>query len=480
MSKKSGKWSSSDLKKWGAFIGFLAILFLVLVIALKPGGEDDARALTAEAEARVREASTVVAQTQAPQDMANLDIAREALRKAKIFIVESDFSNATDEAKKAKLNAEKILDRRGSATGGELRARITIQDMVGNVQVKRRFNPAFQAVKPSDTMELADTIQVSAGGGARLIFSDRLEMVITGESELTFPDFQSASAQDGVRDISMESGFLHIKAPSTDNNTQVITRAGRVDIFPGGDVWVGYRPHVNTLDVRVTAGRVGISTDDGSRTLTRDQSIRLRPGSLPEQPIQLPSPPELFKPDNISKIDANQNGFAKVDLSWRETNAGRYRLEVSNDSMFANLIQEKPNLSRTNDSFDLRIGVYYWRVSTIDADSNMSVPSLVREFEVTGGNQEGANSMVDRTPPHLVIYRDSRTFVQGYVATIRGKTEPGAKVTVQDEIAFVSQQNNEFFCTLDFPGRGIYTVTVIAVDKAGNQQTEEIKIEVKD
>ena len=468
--------SSSDLKKWGVFALFLVVLaVLVYFLALQPGGETEARRAIEEAEALNEQARAIAARTQTPQDLANVDLSSEALRKAKALLVEHDFGRAGEEALRSKNQSNKVIDRQ--STGSDTRARVRFQDLRGEVSVKKRFTPEYAPAQPDLALDIGDAIRSGEGGSARLQFSSQMEVMLSNGASLTIPDLPVNQQDSIISEIFLESGTILVRVSDQERKSGVLNNNGKVTIFPGSELWVTQLEN-GGLFVRVGRGRAEVRNREGTANVLLDQQVTLPPDRAPGPPENLPAPPELISPDNFSSQEANQNGYASVTLSWRPT-VGQYQVEVSDNPMFNGFVQQLNNYRRESINFpNIREGTYFWRVYSID-QGRTGIPSQARQFEVTGPQGEVAATAIDDRPPLLQVYRD-KVLVQGYVAIIQGKVERGSSVSVEGETAFVDSESGEFRCTLNFPGRGIYTLNIIATDRSGNHAREELKVEIRD
>jgi hypothetical protein len=268
-----------------------------------------------------------------------------------------------------------------------------------------------------------------------------------------------------------------VRATDPERKSGILNATGKVVVYPGSEVWVSQLPD-GGMSVRVARGRAEANNRDGSANILMNQRLMLSPNRPPGPPESLPGPPELVAPDNFSSLEANQNGFASVTLAW-SPNSAAYQVEVSNNAMFNGLVERMDNVSRDTVNFpNMREGTYYWRVMGID-QGRIGLPSPSRQFEVTVPKGGSRTSIIDEEPPMLNVYRD-KILVQGYVVIVQGRVERGSAVSVEGETAFVDSETGEFRCTLNFPGKGIYTLDIIATDRSGNHAREELKVEIRD
>jgi large repetitive protein len=91
------------------------------------------------------------------------------------------------------------------------------------------------------------------------------------------------------------------------------------------------------------------------------------------------------------------------------------------------------------------------------------------------GNQSRASTNIsityDATPPNISLLQELPQLATEPTLTVTGKTEPKAKVTINDRVAIVN--NEGVFTTTIRLISGANTISIIATDAAGNQKKIE-------
>ncbi len=479
MDNKAGGISSSDMKKWGMFLIFIVLLLSVYLI-IKPEGEQEAQKLIVQVEELARRARDAARKSQKPQDLANADLSVEELGKARRLLLESDFSAARNAAEKAKLHALKVVERQ--APTNQLRSRIRFKDLAGDVSVRKRFQPEFEAATKQTALEIGDTIKTAATGSCRINYSTRMETILRVESELSFPELkETETGNEPILDLFLENGEIQIKTSELEgsNKPAIITETGKATIYQNTEALIKYRPSSGIMEIRVRFGRVDARSPSGGGNVVKNQLLVIRPGQAAGDSSPLPPAPELTEPANYARFEANQNGFSLVTLSWNPVSAtGQYHVELATNDLFNELVHQRNAYIGDSIMFsDLIVGEYFWRVSSIGADDNEGLPSQVRQFEVGASGDTQPTVVRDTKPPKLKVVD---VLIQGYIVIVKGRSERDAKVTVEGERAILDDQTGEFKCTLNFHDKGIYTLNVVAVDRAGNRSAEQVKIEIHD
>jgi hypothetical protein len=153
-----------------------------------------------------------------------------------------------------------------------------------------------------------------------------------------------------------------------------------------------------------------------------------------------------------------------VDFAWSKMiNAAGYHLRISRNPYFSSLEKdEKLDKPETKVS-GLTEGAYYWSVQSYDADGKESVPSETDRFTILphGSNAQSAMNLV------------LDPFVQhGHVIEVRGKTDPNARVMVNNREAPQIENDGSFRCFTPELPIGENTITVTAQNAAGGFNTQ--------
>ena len=96
----------------------------------------------------------------------------------------------------------------------------------------------------------------------------------------------------------------------------------------------------------------------------------------------------------------------------------------------------------------------------------------------TAISSRSATSVLDRTAPVLAIVRPrAGEVVTGGTVVVEGKTEPGARVTVNGRVVVASADGT--FSESFSAGAGVQAVEVVALDQAGNATTTALSVTVR-
>ena len=206
-------------------------------------------------------------------------------------------------------------------------------------------------------------------------------------------------------------------------------------------------------------GEISISAEGESVRVRRNQGTLVDASRPPAPPRDLLPPPEPIEPDDGARLHPPW-----IELRWSPRKGARYYwLEIARDPDFTRLVLTDTTLeqgrARLNPSEE---GDYYWRLSAVDAAGLPGPPTQARRFELVR----------DETPPYLSLAHpadDLRTREPDLV--IAGRTEPAARLTIDDKLVPVASDGR-----FEHPHRllpGANRLVLEARDPAGNVTRRE-------
>ncbi len=300
--------------------------------------------------------------------------------------------------------AEAVLD---SARGTVERRRpnepdwsaIAVKTLLAEQERLRTLSRSFALVRFRD----ASSIQVNAGSQLeiRRLRQDRLTRREAVEVVLYGGDIRA------LLDATASRQTIQVEAPGIRTGTR------------SSHYWVGKTPESTRL--ANYEGEIEVASQGGTVVLGANQGTLVKSNEPPLPPLNLLDPPALEQPE-----DAQVLYGADATLRWSaRPQAAAYWLEVARDPRFATLVLTETALRDTQYRLPTgEEGLYYWRLSAVDASGLPGSPSRVRRFQVVR----------DETPPYLAVrgpapgYRSSAARV-----AIVGRTEPDAVLELGGE-----------------------------------------------
>jgi hypothetical protein len=268
------------------------------------------------------------------------------------------------------------------------------------------------------------------------------------------------------------SGAINVYTSGSTSNisTDAVTASVGKDSRVAVDVEKGQKTELTTY-----RGRATVSTGQETVVVSERErvSAAVRSGTISAKIVIPESPQPLLPTDN--RIYDLKTGD-QVDLRWSAVpTAVRYRLQISRSRLFVPDATEVDLDNRTETYAVVKVsreGSYFWHVAAITSDGVTSDWSPVRRFKMlTEPPRVGANT----NPPPLTVSPPQQ---MGNLFLIFGRTDPGASVTVNGELADVATDGS-FKKTITIDRDGYAMLIVKAADPAGNETVKRIKVFVE-
>jgi hypothetical protein len=240
------------------------------------------------------------------------------------------------------------------------------------------------------------------------------------------------------------------------------------EVFVRNDADLEYKGDTTGIDIS------NYKSDEPIKIKQKDQQIDIKEneavgfihGETIPDPEQLLFPPELLAPENVSLVPYSSDRPPGIRLRWtKATNARSYLVEVANDTHFQKLFDQQKVNSLGFFLKELTEGTYFWRVASLSESKRRSSFTEFWSFRVLA--QDPTNMQYPETrAPNLVIEEVRQ---QGYLVIIKGKTDPGATLLVNDEKKDVEPDGSfNAFCSW------AETLTVEVFDVYGLHVSEKI------
>jgi hypothetical protein len=180
--------------------------------------------------------------------------------------------------------------------------------------------------------------------------------------------------------------------------------------------------------------------------------------------------PALQAPPHGTEVSYIDPMHATTLLLWKAVaGATSYHVMLDYSPYFNRPLVDRKGIKES--SVELRgldVGKYYWRVSAVDKNEAEGSFSEFSRFTVT----RPAAAQGDGPPPPLIL---ETLDVRQNILQVKGRTEPGATVTVNGQRVDVQGDGsfNEFI-TLDKPGRQVVTVRSVGINGGANEQRRPV------
>jgi hypothetical protein len=345
-------------------------------------------------------------------------------------------------------------------------------EVAGRVELQRANTTKWDTLRPGVVLREGDFVKTGASGVAEVMATDgtlyriKPETLFEVHRSVTVPGEGKASGAKivvGASDVTTGERGRSI----------LTTDVARADISKNSAV--GVDSDSTTMNVATFRGKATLSTGNGPSVVLgeRERAAASRGGIGEKQ--RLPEPPEPLTPDDHAVFEL---GRSEVVLRWSAVkDATQYEFEIARSRLF---VPDSISVKQTRPKTETKIrvaepGLYFWRVQSVrleprPLESGWTVP---RRFKVVAEAEKAENTGV---PPDLVVYRPQ---VIGTTVIVSGKTEPGAKVTVNGEEADVDA-TGIFRKVINLPGGGVKPITIRAVGSSGLETLRKESVLVQD
>jgi hypothetical protein len=315
---------------------------------------------------------------------------------------------------------------------------------------------------PADThmvLRKSDLVRTGPGGSAEVAFFDGTVVHVRPDSlitiEETYEDPSTKRRRVAWHISSGEVNFQTQRRNVPDSATEISTPTIRTTAGEMTDGGIRVRESGDS-DVRVYRGSSQVETKTGEKVaLGSSEGLKVDASGRPGQKQTLPAVPVLLAPSHQAEIMYVDPTRATTLLVWRPVQgASGYHVMLDYSPYFNRPVVDRAGIRDASvELIGLETGKYYWRVSAADKEGAEGAFSDFARFTVT---RKGIGAAGSGAPPPLVI---EALDVRSNILQVKGRTEPGATVTVNGQRLDVQGDGsfNEYI-TLEKPGRQIVVI----------------------
>ncbi len=335
----------------------------------------------------------------------------------------------------------------------------------GDVKVKptgkEAWTPATTAVK----LYTGDVIQTSPRAGAEITFVATNNVVrIRPDSVVLMGDTAAASkaawkVESGKVNFEVQQQ-TEISSPNV-RTVAMVGAEGNIDITEGGDT-----------GIRIFRGSAQVQTSQGDQlTLKENEGLKVDKGGKAGKTLVLPGAPLAVAPPAQAEVPYTKPPGATAKLAWSPVPGGEsYRVAMDYNVAQANLLLsaalDAPGLTDTSHELKgLDPGKYFWRVAGVNREGFEGAFSRVTSFSVVKPPEPTSTPTPDEGP---ALSMDPVAVLES-VLQVRGRTKPGATVTV-DGLPVKVQSDGSFN---EFVKRSARTEVVITATGPDGTVTEQ-------
>lgn len=349
----------------------------------------------------------------------------------------------------------------------------------GNVRVKPVGT--FEWIPADSNMSLrkSDLVRTGPGAAAEIAFFDGTVVHVRPDSLITIEETSEDPSTKKRRVAwhisSGEVNFQTVKRNVPGSATEFTTPT--VKATAGENTDGGIRVEESgTSDVKVFQGTSQVETKAGERiALGTSEALKVDSAGRAGSKQALPGIPTLLAPSHQAEIIYPDPGRATTLLIWKPVpGAVAYHVMLDYSAYFNRPLVDRTGVAESQVQLRaLDTGKFYWRVAAVDKDNVEGAFSDFSRFTVT---RREAGSGAGGPPPALTI---DALDVRTNILQVKGRTEPGASVTVNGQPVDVQEDGtfNEYI-TLDKPGRQL--VTIRSTGLSGGVREEKRNVVVGD
>lgn len=346
--------------------------------------------------------------------------------------------------------------------GGSIAWFLSVQ---GDVEYRRGEAGPFLRAYPRTELHEDDYVRSGKSSSAEIHFQHEDTVFRLRPGSLVKLTRSSGGGEPGEHTLGyMEYGWVALDTAGTPSSLQ--TPYTHLRAQQHSQVSIELEEGSRRSQIRVSEGRAQVRDLESGRQaeVGERQQVEQTPAGF-SAAIELPPHPLLAAPPDGYTV--NIDATDRVRLEWTAVaGASRYALQVSKNRLFGENVIDVANRYATEALLALREeGNYVWRVAAYDSRGTLGPWSETRKLRVASYRELALD--VDREPPRL----EAEVMLNGNIALIVGKTEPGSALAINQEAAAVAADGS-FSATRTLWGTGRMPVDFVITDRAGNRTTE--------
>jgi hypothetical protein len=342
----------------------------------------------------------------------------------------------------------------------------------GTVQVKRAGTLEWITATKAVVLRQNDLVRTGSGAGAEIQFVDGTVFNVRPDSLITIEESsQNPLSRQQRTALLIQSGEANFQTSrNVPGSTTISTPTVRTtaDRDTAGSIQVA---ESGATGVRIFRGQGEAQTRGGQKVaLGSNQGVNVDAAGAAGATLKLPTVPALTAPPNETEVAFPDLAQGVTLLVWNGVpGATGYRVMVDFSPGFARPLYDRQGVRATQ--MELRAldaGSYYWKVAALDAGGLEGGFSDLWHFTLSKAAQAAA------TPPPLVL---ETAELKGNILHVRGRTEPGARVTLNGERLEV-QPDGSFNEFVTFDGGAGATVVVRSTGPRGGSSEQRRPVTV--
>lgn len=352
-------------------------------------------------------------------------------------------------------------------------ASATFVAIEGTVWVKKAGTLEWVAARKDMLLSEGDLVRTDPRAGAEIQLTSGINFNVQANSLLRI----EATAEDPTSKkkavtANLQSGGVNFQTAGNVSTT-IQTPVSRTTAGQNaeGNVALGQDGDAVTKFFRGSEATVETAGGQTFR-LSPNEAVTVDQAGKSAGKVALPGVPTLLAPPHQAEISYPNPATSITLLAWKTVpNAASYRIMVDYTTSFTRpLVDQKGWKQSSLELRALEVSKFYWKVAAVDANGLEGAFSDLSQFSVAkpapGQAQEGI--------PGLTLEGITPS---GNVIHVKGRTEPGASLTVNGQRVDV-QTDGSFneFVTLEGSGRQVVVVRATSVGGGVNEQKHPVVV----
>ena len=447
--------SVSSFRRLATFVAVVSGLIVGFLILQRW----EHRRLKERAETAITEAADLTRRVERRDDYEQIRIehfsAWESLEAARTELDAERYRSALERARRTVDELQEVLQISQGPQEGKSRF-VSVQ---GGVEYRRGERGAWKRARSRDFLNPGDWVRTSSDGTAEIRLPDGSKYVLRRNTMVRLDSSRNLLTGNEVPVTNIAFGWIDIN--TSRRASKVKTPHSEAEVRKDSKAEVEFNPEQGSGRLAMFEGSGEIVAPSGqTREVKALQQVE-QVGDLLSAPKPLPGQPRPLRPANDQEVDLASRS---LEIAWDAVgDAYRYALQISRSPLFEPKIISDDNRRKTTARLGLKgEGIFYWQVAAIDRQGSRGPWSEPRAFRVAA--LQRPDDADDQTPPDLEI-DDLQAY--GSLVIVNGRTEPGAKVTINDEPVSV-QVDGSFSKTVQMSQAGFAFIRIVATDAWDN------------
>ncbi len=360
------------------------------------------------------------------------------------------------------------LSRRKGVAGAVSARQARFVNLEGKVQVKKINSVQWGGADYQMTLDKGDLIQTGPEGVARIAFADGTTYTVKGDTLVTVEENLVTQDQPTRVGVHISSGAVDLATPTwgvPGSKADISFEDAVASLRENSRAAVKSDPETKQQEITVAAGQAQVSRDGQRVNVGQWERVTFPTGGQMTK-TQVLAPPELLEPLNLQPIIVSDPKHSPIHFAWRPVaTAKAYQFQVSNTSMFSQVVFERRTPGTSIDVTGLDPGEYFWKVRAIDAQNALSDLTDPYKFTLVALGRE----------QEMLLDVDS-TVLHGNVVEVIGRTEPGAALIINGQQVADIRQDGRFHYFTDPMARGDHTLVITGQNRRGGTAIKRVDI----